>query len=200
MTGRTEVATFADVAAIRAVLAAAYHDDPMTEWLFPDEPTRPHACAAWYGLFVEQYVAIGRANLLRDDGEVVALALWRRPGDAPLSPTGVPSISGLMSALMGVKRGADLAEALHAVGQVQETQPHVYLNFLAVAPDRQRAGFGRRVLGPVLTAARAEGLGVRLETTNPANYAFYDTLGFREVGRLQLAAGGPLLRALSLDR
>jgi GNAT superfamily N-acetyltransferase len=195
----TEVATFADVPAIRALIAAAYHDDPMTEWLFADEQTRPHACAAWYGLFVEQYIAIGRASLLHEDGEVVAVALWRRPGDAPLSPTGVPSISGLMSALIGTEHGAELGEALHAVGGVQETQPHVYVNFLAVAPDRQRAGFGRRVVQPVLAAARAEGLCVRLETTNPANYAFCAALGFREVGRLQLASGGPLLRALRLD-
>jgi ribosomal protein S18 acetylase RimI-like enzyme len=195
----TETATFEDVRAIRALLAAAYHDDPMTRWLFPDEGSRPHACAAWYGLFAEQYVAIGRAEVVRVAGAVVAVALWRRPDDDPLSHDGVPSFAGLMSALIGVDRGAELADALHEVGSVQETQPHVYVNFLAVAPASQRGGLGRQVIEPVVAAARAAGLFVRLETTNPANYAFYDALGFREVDRLQLKAGGPLLRALRLD-
>jgi hypothetical protein len=56
------------------------------------------------------------------------------------------------------------------------------------------------VLQPLLAAARGAGLIVALETTNPANYAFYDALGFHEFGRLQMSAGGPLIRALRRDR
>jgi len=39
---------------------------------------------------------------------------------------------------------------------------------------------------------------VQLETTNPANYAFYDSLGFTEPARLRIGADGPELRALRL--
>ena len=43
-----------DVAGIRAVLAEAYFDDPLTRWIFPDPALRLRASAAWWGLFVER--------------------------------------------------------------------------------------------------------------------------------------------------
>jgi ribosomal protein S18 acetylase RimI-like enzyme len=194
----TAPATFADLPAIRALLADAYYDDPMTEWIFPDVATRRAACAAWYGLFAEQYVDGAHSTLVRDGSELVAIALWRVPSDKPLSGgDGAPSVAGLLTALVGAQRSGGIADSLHGVGHVQPTEPHVYLNFLAVASDRRRAGLGRRVVEPLFAAAADAGLPVALETTNPANYAFYDALGFVESGRVQIGSDGPLLRALS---
>ena len=45
-----------------------------------------------------------------------------------------------MSALLGSERSAEIGDALHAIGAVQTDEPHVYLNFLAVAPGRRRSG------------------------------------------------------------
>ena len=33
-------------------------------WFFPDDETRPHACAALFGLFAEQYLATGRVDVV----------------------------------------------------------------------------------------------------------------------------------------
>ena len=41
----------------RTLLAGAFVEDPLMRWFFPDDETRPHACAALFGLFVEQYLA-----------------------------------------------------------------------------------------------------------------------------------------------
>jgi ribosomal protein S18 acetylase RimI-like enzyme len=195
----TSPATFDDVPAIRALLGGAYADDPLSRWLFPDDDGRPHACGAWYGLFAEQYVAGAHSTLVRSGDEIVAVALWRLPDDAPLSSGGVPGIAGLMTALLGRDRAGVVGAALHGVGALQGAGPQAYLNFLAVSAGTRRRGHGRRVLEPLFATARTAGLPVALETSDPANYAFYDALGFRETGRLQLDAGGPLVRALRRD-
>ncbi len=192
----TEPAAFDDVPALRTLLGTAYAEDPLSRWLFPDDEARPHACAAWYGLFAEQYVTGAHSTVVRDGGEIVAVALWRLPGDRPLSSDGVPGIAGLMTALLGRERAGAVGEALHGVGDLQSPAPHAYLNFLAVAEPARRRGHGRRVLAPLFAAAEADGLPVGLETSDPANYSFYDALGFQETGRLQLGAGGPRVRAL----
>lgn len=192
----SESATAEDVPAIRALLAEAYYDDPLTEWVFSNPATRRDACAAWYGLFAEQYVSGAQATVVRDDAAIVALALWRQPSDLPLSSQGTPSISGLLTALVGEQRSRILADGLHEVGSIQPAEPHVYLNFLAVAADRRRAGLGRRVVAPLLHAAAGARLPVALETTNPANYPFYEALGFVESRRVRIGVDGPLIRAL----
>jgi ribosomal protein S18 acetylase RimI-like enzyme len=194
----TAPADFEDVPAIRALLGEAYADDPLSEWIFPEAELRPHACAAWYGLFAEQYVQGARATLVRAGERVVAVALWRMPGDSPLSSDGMPSIAGLMTALVGRQRAGEIGDGLHAVSSVQPSAPHAYLNFLAVTADRRRSGLGRLVLQPLLDAARRAALSVHLETTNPANYAFYESLGFREMARVRVGTDGPELRALRL--
>jgi ribosomal protein S18 acetylase RimI-like enzyme len=190
-------ATFADVPAIRGLIGRAYADDPLSRWIFPDAASRPHACAAWYGLFVEQYVDGARSSVVREDGGIAAVALWRLPEDRPLFSDGLPGIAGLLTALAGgAARAAEIGDGLHAIAGVIPAEPHAYLNFLAVQPDRRRAGLGREVLEPLFAAASAAGLFVHLETTDPANHGFYAALGFRETGRIRIGADGPEVRAL----
>ena len=54
-------------------------------WLFPDADARPHACAAWYGLFAEQYVSGAQATpVVREGG--VGRWLWRCGGYLTTGP------------------------------------------------------------------------------------------------------------------
>jgi ribosomal protein S18 acetylase RimI-like enzyme len=192
----TDSATPADVPPIRSLLAAAYHNDPLSAWMFPDPTTRPHAIASWFGLFVEQYIAGAHTSVIRDGDELVAVALWRLPDDTPLTSDGVPGIAGLLDALAGPQRGAKIADGLHGVEAVVPDQPHAYLNFIAVAQSHRRQGLGRQVFAPLFDAAESAGLFVHLETTDPANWPFYDALGFEETARLAIGGGKVVLRAM----
>jgi len=194
----TEPATTADLPAIRALLGEAYADDPLSVWIFADARTRKDACAAWFALFAEQYVSGAQATVVRESDEIVAVALWRLPEDPPLSSGGTPSIAGLLAALVGAERAGEVGAGLHAIGALRVSEPHTYLNFLAVAADRRRRGLGRLVLEPLFIESARKGLPVVLETTNPANHAFYEALGFAETGRVGVGADGPLVRALRL--
>ena len=181
---------------IRRVLGEAFAPDPLFRWLFPDDATRLDATTAWLGLFVERYVSRAPIHVISGD-EIAAVAVWQVPGETALPiASGPPTIGGLLGALLGPVRRAQLGDALRAIGSVRPTRRHAYLQFLAVSPEHQRHGMGRRVVMPGMAAADAEGVGIHLETTNPSNLDFYRSLGFEVSHQLRLEPGGPELWAM----
>ncbi|WP_129667330.1 GNAT family N-acetyltransferase [Phytoactinopolyspora endophytica] len=202
---------------VRTLLARAYQSDPLMAWIFPDEESRLNAVAAWLGLFVESYWESDRVDVLGEE-TIDAVAIWRisdasrpispasssppaSPGPpassnspaAPAIPGPLPTISGLLSALVGDERASAIGQALAGVRELAPTEPYVYLHFLAVEPERQRQGLGRSVLEPGVRHADSVGLGVHLETTNADNHPFYRRLGFEISGHRQLSVEGPTL-------
>jgi ribosomal protein S18 acetylase RimI-like enzyme len=188
--------TSSDVPAIRRVLGEAFAPDPLFTWLFPEPSTRLDATAAWLGLFVERYISRGPIHVITGD-TVEAVAVWQPPGETAMPvAVGPPSIGGLLAALLGADRFAELGDALRAIGSVRPTRRHSYLQFLAVSPEHQGHGMGRRLVMPGMAAADAEGVGVHLETTNPRNLDFYRSLGFEVSHEIRLEPGGPELWAM----
>ena len=186
-----------DLPAIRRIVAESFCSDPMMEWIFRDAETRLDSVAAWLGLFVEGYVLGGRVDVLRDDG-IQAVAMWRMPDQDP-EFTGTPSISGLLSALVGRARADEVATGLRTIGKLTPSQPFAYLHVLAVDVGHQRQGLGSQVLEPGLAAAGQLGLGAHLETTNPSTIPFYRSLGFEVSGHHKLGPTGPEMWALWKD-
>jgi GNAT superfamily N-acetyltransferase len=175
----------------RTLLARAFVDDPLMAWFFPDDGSRPHACAALLGVFAEHYLARGRVDVVGEE-QPRAVAMWRGPrSDEPAAPDSLPTTSGLMTALVGPARAAELGAAMAVLAELRPPEPHAYLHLLAVDPDLRRRGLGGRVLAPGLAAARDAGLVACLETMNPANVPFYEAHGFVVRHRVRLAAGGP---------
>lgn len=183
-----------ELAAIRAVIGRAYADDPLSAWIFPDASSRVDACATWYGLFAETYARCAQVTWLADDE---AVCLWHTPDDPELAWPSVPSIGGVLAAFVGADGAERVGNALHPISELTPAEPHVYVNFLAVDPARQGAGAGLRAIAPALEAARVRRLGVRLESTNPRNLAFYERLGFERRAELPLS-DGPLLVSMWL--
>ena len=181
----------------RTLLARAFVEDPLMRWFFPDDETRPHACAAIFGLFAEQYLAGGRVDVVRRD-RPVAVAMWRRPGTAAADQLeSLPTAAGLMTALMGATRAAEVGAAMRAVGELRPPEPYAYLHLLGVDPTERGRGLGGEVLETGLAAALDAGLTARLETMNPANVPFYEAHGFSVRHELRLASGGPTVWAMA---
>ena len=191
--------SLAHAVAVRRVLAQAFVTDPLLEWIFPDQPTRLDATAAWMGLFVEEYLLHAHVDTVEVDGDVVAVALWRRPGEAPIPYPEYPSIPGLLGALVGDERQRAIGQAVRAFAAARPDQPYGYLHFLAVAPSHQGRGFGRQVIRRGLAAATDAGVGVHLETTNGTTLSFYDSLGFAVTNSFTLESGGPAAWTLWRD-
>jgi len=186
----------------RTLLARSFVDDPLMVWFFPDDDARPHACAAMFGLFAEHYLRAGHVDvLLRPDP--VAVAMWRWPGeagedDAPEQDT-LPTIPGLMTALMGPGRAAEIGGAMTLLEQLRPPQPYLYLHLLAVHPACWGQGLGGELLDRGLAKARTAGLVACLDTMNPANVPFYEAHGMAVRHERRLVDGGPTVWAMATD-
>ncbi len=187
----------ATAAEIRTLLARAYHDDPLMAWIFPDEDVRLEASAAWLGVAVERYLAQGEVATARD-AALIAVALWRTPESfAAAAPDTLPTAGGLLRALVGEPSARRVAEGFAAAREQAPPpeQPYFYLHFLAVAPGAQGRGLGGELLERVVGRARDAATPLRLETTNPANLAFYERHGLRLTSEVRLGPTGPTMWA-----
>lgn len=192
-----------DLRQVRTLLARAFVHDPLMLWVFPEAEHRLEACAAWLALFVELDAACGHVDLLPPDvtgpaaptdllgGRAApgprAVAVWRLPG-APPAPA-LPSIGGLLAALVGTPHAREVGEGLAELRALVPAAPHAYLHLMAVDPALQGRGLGRAVLQPGLDRAERAGLPVHLETTSPNAVGFYRHLGLRPTGEARLGTG-----------
>jgi ribosomal protein S18 acetylase RimI-like enzyme len=179
------------VSSVRAVVGAAFADDPMLRWIFRGVEAHEHATAAWVGWFVEAFAAAGTVDVVLDaSGAPVAAALWRTgPGQLPYPS--LPHLPGLMTAILGSQRANEVLAGLGAFAEHKPEPPFHYLQFLAVHPAQQGSGIGRQLVLHGQRRAAAEGLGVYLESTNPRNLPFYGSVGFRQTGEFALQPDGP---------
>jgi len=191
------VAAHADAPAVRALFARAYVDDPLLRWIFPDEPTRLEATAAWLGVYVERYLtarggAAGRCRVTTAGGGVTGAALWRWPTDV-FAGEHLPTTVGLLTALVGPAHAAAVGAAMASEAASRPAGPHAILHFLAVDAAHRGRGEARRLVDDGVARAHADGLRALLETTNPENVPVYERLGFTVHAEVRLGESGPQL-------
>jgi ribosomal protein S18 acetylase RimI-like enzyme len=182
-------AAAADVDAAVDTLTRALTDYPMARACF-DPDGYVDRLTQYHYLFVK---AIGLPHgrvWITDDGS--AVTVWLTPTTPPEAFT---PHAGAFQAISGSR--AELAsEYGQATAIFRPRSPHWLLALAAVEPERQRQGLGRAVIAPGLAAADAEHLPVFLETQDPANVGFYESLGFTVTAELELPHNGPMHYAM----
>jgi len=171
-----------DTGSVASLLARAFHDDPMFQYLAPDPDGRRLWVTAFFRATVKSLmpldclVHIGGVS----EGGVVGLT---RPGGYP--PPLMTEVLGALS-LAGplFRSGPGLLRRLRAVGLLQEmaakhpAEPHWYLHPLGVSPDAQGSGLGGALMRHVLSVVEGSEHPIFLETSNPVNLTFYERFGF----------------------
>ncbi|MBK3383851.1 GNAT family N-acetyltransferase [Streptomyces sp. DEF1AK] len=184
----TRTAGAADRDQVAALLDTAFHDDPVSGWVFPEEEHRRAVHGLFMGCFLDASLAGGRVDLLEDGS---AAALWLSV------PAGEPEEEDDMPALM--RRTADpdneRAELVgRLTGAIHPTErAHAYLLLIAVAPDRQGEGLGTALLMPVLEQCDRDGLPAYLEASSARSRELYLRLGFADRGEPLRLPDGPLM-------
>jgi ribosomal protein S18 acetylase RimI-like enzyme len=181
-------ATSDDIPAMADMLARAFHDDPIVNWVFEDERSRPKYTRRFFA--GRARVLIGQREIYTIDGTAAA-AMWARPGewrDPPLQ-----ALRELAILVPGVgRRAGRVMRGLVQVESRHPKPPHWYLAVLGTEPSRQGEGLATRLLSGVLEDCDRDEVPAYLETGTERNVAFYNRHGFKVTEELQLPKGPPV--------
>lgn len=180
-------------AAAIATIVAAFANDPVERWLWPEtdvyESCFPDFVEAFGGRAFERGSAWGPI----DTGGV---ALWQAPG----VESDEEAVVGVLTDTVAQEKHDDLFSTLEQMAIAHPTFPHWYLPWLAVAPAFQGRGLGGRLLEHGLANVDADELPAFLETPNPRTVPLYERHGFEVIATAQAGSCPPMtsmLRAAS---
>ena len=167
-----------------AILAQAFHQEPLSVYLVPEAAERAQALRAAFtgwvrsGRFVVDVCAAGDA--------ILGVAVWSAPtGSVSSTVAGeqdndVPDEVRSWSTPAQERFGAYFGY-VSAVHRRLMPAPHWYLALLGVAPPQQGRGYGSALLRSRLAQADEAGQPCYLETGRERNVTLYRRHGFRVI-------------------
>lgn len=172
------------VPAAGAVLARAFHDDPIWTALWPDEARRRVQLLRMFTALTRTTVVGGGDAVASADRD--AVALWMPPGRDLRVMAQVRS--GFALALFMARLSRRERSALFQTLAMFEKRravlvagPHWYLLAIGVEPERHGQGLGTRLVRYGLDRADRDAAPAYLETETEGNVLFYEGLGFSVV-------------------
>ncbi|MGW5381713.1 GNAT family N-acetyltransferase [Nocardia sp. NPDC003963] len=177
--------------ALARTLAAAFQDDPVMEWLWPDPPRRALGLPRLFATQTRhQHFGSGAVDIALDpSGAIGGVALWDAPGKWKSSSWRELRMLPQLARAFGrrLRVGKELADLMSAV---HPDEPHWYLATIGTDPDRRGHGFGQALLRSRLAQCDRDGVPAYLESSKQANIAYYERFGF-EVTATICVPGGP---------
>jgi ribosomal protein S18 acetylase RimI-like enzyme len=178
-----------EVDAMARTLAAAFFDDPAIAWLLHDEASRLDTARRGFELFLRRlWLKHQQVYVAGDDAGGVCI--WEPPGAWKIS---LGAQLALLPSMIGVygRRLPRVIGALTAIEKNHPTEPHEYLAFVGVAPERQGRGIGSMLMKPILDRCDAEGLPAYLEASSVRSRALYERHGFVVTEEVAIGKGAP---------
>jgi ribosomal protein S18 acetylase RimI-like enzyme len=182
-------ATAEDVSRLKAVLAAAFQDDPIFAWLMPNEANRQARLRRFFEIEL-RHVVLARGCAWTSSAFTGA-ALCLPPGAWRL-PTRILFAQGPSFARAFGARLPRAAGLLSAVERHHIHEPHYYFAYIGVSPEAQGQGLGTALMRPTLDRCDEEGLPAYLEASSERNAALYERLGFELKDEFRFAGSPPL--------
>lgn len=183
----------ADVPDLGAVLARAFHDDPVFGWLQPHPGRRAATTPGFFAALARHHFLSGGGVEIATSGSGVgAAALWDPPGRWSQSPREqLPMVPALLRAFRG-RLGAARALSEEMKANHPE-EPHWYLAIIGSHPDVRGGGYAAALMRSRLERCDAEGAPAYLESSHPDNIPYYMRFGFEVTGEFAAPGGGPPL-------
>jgi ribosomal protein S18 acetylase RimI-like enzyme len=174
-----------DVDRLKLVLAEAFNEDPVFNWLMPDETSRPARLRRFFEIELRRLVLVH--GCAWTSSELAGAALSLPPG-AWSTP---PRVALLQGSCFGIRlhRPAGL---LALIERRHLRKRHYYFAYIGVAPEAQGQGLGSRLMRPTLDRCDKENLPAYLEASSERNAALYERLGFKLQSEVRFAGSPPL--------
>lgn len=177
----------ADRELVVRLLDTAFHDDPVSGWVFPGAEHRRRKHPALMAAFTDIVLAAGRIDLTEDG---TACALWlsvpagnEEDEDGPAQVRAAVDPENERVELVG-----RLTAEIHPADRA-----HEYLWMIGVAPERQGEGLGTALITTVLDHCDREGLPAYLEASSARSRTLYERLGYEVLDRPLDLPDGPLM-------
>ncbi|WP_434596345.1 GNAT family N-acetyltransferase [Streptomyces sp. A5-4] len=177
-----------DREALVRLLDAAFMNDPVSSWVFPDPAHRRRVHGPFMGVFLDAALTEGWVDVT-EDGSAAALWLQVEAGapdgedEAPARMREIADPDNERAELIGRLTGA-----VHP-----HDRAHAYLLLIAVSPERQGEGLGTALIAPVLDRCDRDGVPAYLEASSARSRGLYERLGFAFTGRtVDLPQGPPM--------
>jgi len=170
------VATDSDYDAVMETIAAAFHDDPLWSWIFPDDVERTEQQTTMFGFYVQ--CALPRGAVLMSDARASATIVYTPPGEPELTEEVESNVEPFLTASLGSHAQSVLKTLERFHDALPDGPPFYYVSLLGTRPDSRGKGIGMALLEEVCAEADAEGKPVYLESTNPENNVRYERHGF----------------------
>ncbi len=186
------VAGPADLETVTEIITSSFADDPVWGRAFPPELGEEARRAIWR-LDVGVGMRLGWTWLSAGNE---AAAMWVPPGETEFDGPGEEAYLALLAARLGPEadRVAELLERFEA--NHPRGEPHYYLSLLGTHPDHRGHGHGMRLLAANLARIDAEAVAAYLESTNPANNARYESVGFKVTGGFEGYVPGSVITTM----
>ena len=178
------------------VLARAFVGYPTMRWVCAsDRPGFERRLLAVYRVALalqhtEQQPSLG----VIAEGRLAAVALVYDPGRRL---TATSALVGLLRSVFSPARSAMRRGRRYeiAVDRLRPRAGHHFVSAIGVRPELQRLGYGRALMAAIHERAEgyARSAGVCLDTSDPNNLPYYESLGYRVTGRAQI---GPVDQAV----
>lgn len=181
-------ATADDVPRLAQALARAFYEDPVIQWLVPDDSERMQRSERGFAFYLRKVYLPHDECYATEDG--AGTALWLPPGKWHLGLLAQLRLAPGMIAALGPR----LPQVLRAINTIESNhphEPHYYLAFVGVEPEAQGKGVGTALLRPILDRCDEDGTAAYLEATTPRNRACYLRQGFEVTEEFRYPKAGP---------
>ena len=178
-----------DMEPLFSVMVLAFAADPVARWMYRD----PRRYLAYFGRFIRAFA--GKAFSTR-----TAWCIDGNRGGAVWLPPGVKPDEEAIAIILDESVPRDVMAGVNAMFSEmvahQPRNPHWYLPTIGVEPHLHRKGLGSALLTEALSRCDQEHMPAYLESSNCANTAFCQRLGFEALGVIRAGDSPPMVPML----
>ena len=181
--------TRSELPELSAVLARAFNDDPLVNWMVAQDRRRARRVYDAMDLSLRD-ISFPLGESYTTDG-IHGGALWAPPGKWKMGLLQQILLTPKMARVTTWKRLGPVMAGINVIERKHPRAPHFYLFVLGTEPEHQGKSVGTQLLAPILERCDREGMPAYLESSKERNLLLYERNGFRVTEKMNVPGGGP---------